>query len=229
MRQLLILAVLFSLFVSESVSAGNPGVIEARGMGVAEVQPDGVTIRFLIESKSDSSEGAQEQTTKKYANLVKDLVAFGFEEEGIRTAEYRVEKRQDIYRVAGEPPLVHYFAKHGVEVSLDDFSRISATVNMAMKAGVTYVTRITFTSTQEGDKKIEALRIAADEAIANAKVLAEAAGGRLGNLIEMKSEHIARAVPASAGGGQLTSVPVTIYPKPLQYQIRVWAEWEFEE
>ncbi len=193
---------------------------------MSEVEPDGVNLQFLIESTADAGSEAVGATTAKYSAIVSALVGAGFRESDIRTTRYVVEKREMPHRYQNEEAKIVIVARHGIELSLNDFAKIGDTVNKAVAAGATYVTNIAFTSTQRATKETEALRHAAGQARASAAVLAEAAGGRLGRLIEMQSEDFIQAAPDEERGGQITSVPVVIYPSPIRYRINVRARWE---
>ena len=120
-------------------------------------------------------------------------------------------------------------ANAAVTVTIWDIARLPIIIEAALAAGATDVGGLQFGTSDERDAQDEALRLAIAEARHDAEVIAEAAGGKLGALIEVatpqSSIRQARTMEFSGVGA---STP-QITPRNIIVMANVNVRWVFVE
>jgi uncharacterized protein len=88
------------------------------------------------------------------------------------------------------PQVVGFIASNSVRVRTDQLERVGAVIDAAIKKGATSVVGLMFYSSNVDDARRTALAQAVENARRDAEVMARAAGGQLGALIELTSEQV---------------------------------------
>jgi uncharacterized protein YggE len=162
----------------------------------------------------------------RIGEVIDALLALGFPAESLPTSHYHVTPRRarDGVRIVG------YDASSSVSVTIWELSDLPSVIEAVLAAGVTDLSGLQFGASDERGARDEALRRAVAEARHDAEVLAEAAGGRLGKLIEVSTTSSpgfrqARTMEmASVGpsGPQITPSSITV-------SAQVNVSWEYVE
>jgi len=209
-----------------SAGAGN---IVTSGYGEVRAAPDLVDIRFEVASIADLPLAAVEATAEKYTSVQVALGRLGIERSDIVTTSFRVNEKKDRNPKTGEVVSLGHEATHAIKMTIKDFAKIGAIVDAAMRAGATRLSGLDFGTTSAESINDAALESAVRRALQTATLMATAAGGRLGALVEMSSEgHVNVDVAESVAAGS-PAVPIVIVPDKLIVRKRVSAKWEFVE
>ena len=158
--------------------------ITIKGVGRYNAEPDTVEINVSLSGKSPEYEKAVEGEAQKYAYLADAIEKCGINRKDIKTGSYNV-------RISGRY-VKNSFVNEGWECSRSLTIRfpldskmlntvISAISNSLSEPNI----RIEFTLSDTEDAKYILLQNAAADAVTKAKMLAEATGVRLGELISI--------------------------------------------
>jgi uncharacterized protein YggE len=190
------------------------------------IAPDIGILEFEIVTTGENSLSVSEEAAAIYQGAVETLRDFGFGDDEIRTTQFSVSEKSERKPPSNDLVNLGFVANHKFRIEIRDFSAIGKLVNAVVGVGVKNLSKLEFESSEIGDAQQQALASAARSARQQAAIMAEAAGGHLGDLLEMESERYHEVVPAMAGGGP-SSVPVTIVPSFIVVRASVSARWEF--
>ncbi len=212
---LLVLIILLSFFKYSFYSS----TVAATGTSTLEVVPDFVSVYFNVDTKGTTAKEASDKNTKIFDKMESALLAVGIEESEIKTSGFNVYPNYDYYN--GGQRIIGYSASHSVkvEVSVDKRDKIGNTIDAGVGAGAG-VSYINYEINEENQKKykIEAIKLATEDARAKAGALAEGSGSSLGSLISVSSSEFGYvpwlaasedAVKGSSGAEIATSINPT--------------------
>ncbi len=222
--------VVAALAMAVPPSAGA-GSIVTSGYGEVMAAPDLVDIRLEVASVDDLPLVAVEATAEKYKSVQAALEKLGIKRGDIITTTFRVNAKQDRNYKTGEIVTLGQEATHAIKVTIKDFAKIGPIVDAAMAAGATRLSGLDFRTTAAESLNDAALESAVKRALKTATLMATAAGGQLGALVEMNSEgYISSEVTDSMSmAAGVPAVPIVIVPDKLVVRKRVSVKWEFVE
>jgi uncharacterized protein YggE len=150
----------------ESPSRG----ITVQATGVAEVVPDSVALSFSVTAVAESSEDAVDEVARLADAARGSLRESGVDEDQISTRTVTTFPEYQ-YDVDGKQALVGYRATQSFAVDIDDAERAGAVVD-ALVSAVGNGLQIESVTPEVGDNE-EALEVARESAIRNARVKAK--------------------------------------------------------
>jgi uncharacterized protein YggE len=163
------------------------------GEGEVEVAPDRAYVSFAVEASEKNLADAEKIVTEGTAKLLKLCESLGIAKGNVRSAQLNVHPQYDGGVVSNRPRIVGYSVSRQVEVDLRDLGKLGKLLQGAVDAAANRVAGVNFGSTRKDEHQRAALALAAQDARANAEVLAGAMGVKLGRL---------HALTASESGGQ---------------------------
>ncbi|GJM02790.1 MAG: SIMPL domain-containing protein [Rhodomicrobium sp.] len=226
---LMTLALMFSVTspltgsLSEAV-AETKRVITMTGRASVGAAPDKVEISLGVSSKAETARDALTLNTANMNNVLKTLKDNGIEEKFIQTSNFSIQPDYEHFRDGRAPKIRGYRVSNSVKVLVEEIDKVGALLDKVVSSGSNQINGIRFLVSKEDELKDEARKSAVAVATRKAKLYAEAAGVKLGDVIMItESSHggghpvpIARtlakeanAVPI-AGGEQQLSVSVTM-------------------
>lgn len=164
--------------VQPAACPGGP-IITTAGAGRVAIPADGATVHILVQALRPTPTAASSAMAERIEAVLAALSAAGGEAR--TTTGYSLDSERN--RETGEH--VGYRARSGVEVKIDDLSRLSPLLEAALAGGATDISSLHFTAAGEREAYDRALVAAYSQAARDARVLAEAAGARLGALVEL--------------------------------------------
>jgi uncharacterized protein YggE len=209
----------------------NVQVIETTATGEVTVPADIATVSIGAQFRDSRAKAAAEQLAAATASIVEALVYLGFSADSIPTTGFDVSPEYD-YRQEGRP-LIGYNASGSVEVRLRDLSRIGEVIDAVLAAGADDISSISYSTTRLEEVRAEALRMAVDRARNDAGVLAQAAGGQIGELLEIST------APRTGAGGPVypeavvvsraatQGAPTHVTPRQVRVAVSIVARWRF--
>ncbi len=153
--------------------------------GKVSVKPDMAEFVVVLQSNAKSAERAAAETAEKYRRVQAALRLATVPLEDAPTASYTVSPNWEWDQLQGKSLLKGYTARHALMVKVRSLGLIGRAIDAAVQAGVDEVQSITFSSSRYEELRQEALAAAVGNARRDAAVMARAAGGRLGQLIEV--------------------------------------------
>jgi len=199
----------------------DPSQITAAGTGEAHASPDRAVIQVGVAVEDTSASAAASANAALVAAVMDALTGFGFSAESLPMIAYGVTPIYD--RATGTRTLTGYNAHASIRITVHELNRLGEILDAALAAGANDVPYIRFEASDEPVARRRALMEAVAHARADAAVLAEAAGGRLGKLIELST---------GGGGGPVMmraarTGELTITPPDVVIRASVTGRWEF--
>lgn len=163
------------------------------GEGEVEVAPDRADVSFAVEASEKTLADAERIVTEGTAKLLKLCESLGIAKAHVRSAQLAVHPQYDTGVVSNRPRIVGYRVSRQVEVDLRDLGKLGKLLQGAVDSAANRVAGVNFGSSRKDEHQRAALALAAQDARANAEVLATAMGVKLGRL---------HALTAAESGGQ---------------------------
>lgn len=180
-------AVLLMVSLAVPALADSDRVIQVTGSGVVSLAADTASIQIGVETRSDNVKDAQQENANLMAAVLEAIKNTGVDEKDIMTSQFNVFGGYDYSSdmLGRETRTPYYEVNNNVTVTIHDLSMVGTVLDAAMEAGANTTYGISFSSTQANEAYQKALTRAVEDAMTKAKVLATAAGVKLGELIRI--------------------------------------------
>jgi uncharacterized protein YggE len=208
-------------------SAGPPQVVTT-GTGQAHVAPDRATVLIGVQTKAASAEAAVADNSRRQRAVIDTLRALGLTQAQISTTGFSVSP--DVRYLPNQPPRVTGYTVSNVVSAdvrrLDDVGRV---LEAAIAKGANEISGLQFYSSRADSARRSAMAEAVANAKGDAEVLARAAGGSLGSLIELSSMGSPiRPVMQRAMAADAVAAPMPpIEPGEQTISVTVTTKWAF--
>lgn len=212
---------------SQTEPAG-PALI-ARGNGETTSAPNRAELMVQVETRgTDATRAGQQNAVIIRAVLDTLKSGFGLTDRDLSTAGYSLQP-QMVYPGDGKAPqVVGYVAANSIRVRTDRLERVGSLIDAATKKGATSIVGLSFYSSNVDDARRVALAQAVENARKDAEVMARAAGGQLGALIELTSEQVDVIRPPSPMFEMRAKVAETpVQPGEEKITAAVVGRWRF--
>ncbi|NBB50985.1 DUF541 domain-containing protein [Rhizobium sp. CRIBSB] len=209
--------------------------IMVSGEGEATVAPDMAVISLAVVRDADTASEALSANSAAMTEVLAALKAQGIAEKDLQTTDFSIQpKYKQETRTDGSyeaPVIVGYTVSNGLTVRVRDLAKLGALIDQSVKLGVNQGGGISFTN-DDPEATIEAARKqAVEKAAAKAKTLTEAAGVKLGRVVEI-SENFARPMPqmyAAAPMAKMADESVPIASGENLYTVTVNITYAIEQ
>lgn len=231
-------SVLAGGFITQVLAAETErreATIMVSGEGEATVAPDMAVISLAAVRDAETAAEALSANSAAMTEVLAALKAQGIAEKDLQTTDfsiqpkYKQETRNDGTYEA--PVIVGYTVSNGLTVRVRDLSQLGTILDQSVKLGVNQGGGISFTN-DDPEATIEAARKqAVEKAAAKAKTLTEAAGVKLGRVVEI-SENFARPMPqvyAAAPMAKMADESVPIASGENLYTVTVNITYAIEQ
>lgn len=235
-NQVIRAGVIAALFAVPSFAVGQavpqvtqspaPPQIVVTGTGEAIVVPDRATLLLGVQTRATTAAAAGAENARRLQAILDALRALGLSSEQLSTANYNVSPDMQYSPNGQTPPrVIGYVVTNMVKAELRKLEDVARVIDAALAKGANEVSSLNLYSSKADSARRAALGLAVDDARADAEVLARAAGGTLGQLLELTTvtnptypipvmaRNMAMAAPAPKtpieGGQQTISVTVT--------------------
>jgi uncharacterized protein YggE len=209
--------------------SGPAAVVETQGRGEVMVSPDRGELILTVETRGSDAVMASQQNATIVRAIVDSLRrGFSLAQADVTTAGYNLHP-QMVYPGDGKPPQVTgYVVSNSVRVRVSHLERMGAIIDAGIRKGATGIGAISFYSSNEADARRAALTNAVENARRDAQVIARAAGGELGGLIEISTESVEIPRPVTMMMRAQAAAEVTpIQPGEERVTAFVRVRWSF--
>jgi uncharacterized protein YggE len=207
-------------------------MIVVSGHADATIPANRATVRIAVETRGETAAAAGAENARIQEAVVAALRAAGVARADITSAGYNVATN---YRPPEGPRQTPqpdgYIARNAVHVQLSALDRVGPVIDAALAAGANRIDGVQFTATQTDSARRVALAEAIATARADATIMARAAGGSLGRLLELSTEFSPARMPYAlqmAGGVARARATTEIEPREVTVNAVVVGRWEFE-
>ena len=165
--------------------------ISVTGEGRAAIAPDMAILSLTVTRVADTAKAALSANSAAMREVMDALKADGMAERDMQTSEFSIFPRYsqpDPTRQGKgdpQPQIIGYQVSYGLTLRVRDITKLGAILDRSVTLGVNQGGQITFTNADPDKAVEEARRKAVADAMAKAKVLAEAAGLALGPVMSI--------------------------------------------
>ena len=184
-------------FSVSSVTTTKDKLFTVEGKAEATAVPDSALISFGVTKDAATVQQAKDEVNKITNQITDEIKKLGVEVKDIKTTNYSVNPQYDY--TFGKQQLRGYTVAADMQVKLKPIDQANKAIDIATKLGATNVSGVQFVLEESQQKALEdkTRKEAINNAKEKAKSLADAAGIRLGRIIDVQEN----------GGGQ----PPVIY------------------
>lgn len=173
--------------VAPGSSPATPQIVTSATAEV-ELKPDRATLVFTVESRGSTAVDAGAETARKQRAVFDALRALGVAADQMSTASIEIHP-EFIYPGENKPRRISgYVARNSLRVEVRNIDQTGALIDAALAKEATGIGSLQFSSSRQDDARRAALESAVTKARAEAEAMARAAGGTLGNLIELSAQ-----------------------------------------
>jgi uncharacterized protein YggE len=176
-----------SVPAQQTSSEPRSPMITVSAHGEIQVVPDRAYILLSVQTRESSAAEAASENAAKQTAIITALRSMGIAASQISTQNYTVspETRNDSGNHT--PRVVSYLVSNSIRIEVSDLSLIGRVVDASLSHGANQVSSLSFFESNADQLYRNALTLAVSNAKAQANVMAIAAGGHLGELIELNS------------------------------------------
>lgn len=188
--------------------------ISVGARGEVKVSPDRATIQISVQTKAETAAAAATENARKQQAVIGALKALGLSDKDISTSGYNVYPEQR-YEPNREPVITGYNVTNTLTVDLKNVAMVGRVIDAALGKGANMISSLEFYSSNSEAARREAIAIAVRKARLDAEAAAKAAGGSLGELLEItlgaayppQPKYVAMSARVTQGGVQ-DSTPI---------------------
>ena len=178
MRRLLPLLALGFAAAAQAQPSPAPRVVQVTGQGEATVAPDRAQLSMAIEARNADLAIAERSINDSTRAALAALKGLGLKDEDISTASYAVNPEYDW--VDNRQVFRGYFARREINLALRDLAKMGDVMQKLTKAGVNQINPPVLQSSKLKQIERGALAAAMDDAVGQARVVAESLTMKLG-------------------------------------------------
>jgi uncharacterized protein YggE len=158
-------------------------VITVSGTGNSELAPDQATLSIGITAREKTAKAAQNAVNEQIAKIIAGVTPLVGEKKYIQTSNFSLypeyANNENVTRV------VAYNGNNTLTIQVNKIANVGPVIDAAVAAGATNIQGISFGLQDSTAARNDALRNAVKDAKGKATAMAEAAGMKLGDLIEI--------------------------------------------
>lgn len=171
----------------QSTPAHEPASLLVGATAEIRVVPDRAELSIAVESRARTAAQASSETARVQAAVLQAIRRQGVAAAEIQTRSVHVTPEYQYPREGGRPTVTGYVARNDVTVTLSDLTKVGPVIDAALGQGATNVAGPRLTVANPDSARREALEAAVRKALADAQVMARAAGVRVGRVLEMST------------------------------------------
>ncbi len=170
--------------------------ISVTGEGRAAIAPDMAILSLTVTRVADTAQAALAANSSAMREVIDALKADGLADRDIQTTDFSIFPRYsqpDPNRQGTseqQPQIIGYQVSNGVTLRVRDIAKLGTILDRSVTLGVNQGGQITFTNADPEKAVEEARRKAVTDAMAKARVLAEAAGLALGPVTSISENSL---------------------------------------
>ena len=182
MRILTTLAVTTALLMPISALADTAGTISVTGSATINVVPDMATITLGVTTTGDTAAAAMVANNAAVSAVIARLIAAKVADRDMQTSNLSINPNWVANAAGSGQQVKGYVANNMLTVRIKALDTTGAVLDTAVTDGANTLNGLTFGLADQRPTEDEARKAAVADALARAKLLAEAAGAKLGDI-----------------------------------------------
>lgn len=213
-----------------SLRAGETG-ISVSASSTVSYDPDTAEFTTTVEATDKDAAKAASKVATLWSSLQQELRKAGIPASDTSSASYTVSPEWEWNSSNGKREFRGYKARHVVRVVVRDLGKLGGAIDAVVGAGAGTVDGLSYSSSRFESLRTQALENAVKSAKGDAEVMARAAGGRLGSLLELQYGQPQNEYPvmraAMAEGFKAAPMPTDVQPGEQKLSVSVNSRWQF--
>jgi uncharacterized protein len=214
----------------ETTRAPQPQIVTNASAEV-RVTPDRATVQVGVQTRAATAAAASSQNSQKQTAIIAAIKARGIPAEQIGTSNFNVipETRYD-REGQSAPRTTSYLVINTITVEVKRIDQVGPVIDAALGAGANQINSLAFGVSNPDSARRAALAVAVAKSRADADVIARAAGGTLGSLIEINAaDGYSPSPPRPFMSREVMAADAKVPVEPGQESITatVSARWQF--
>ncbi|MEP1209332.1 MAG: SIMPL domain-containing protein [Rhizobiaceae bacterium] len=220
----------------ETMPKAQMAVISVSATGSATAVPDLARLDLSVQREAKTARAALDANNKAMADVLKAMRDAGIEDRDLQTSNFNIQPRYHYPKSSSgrnKPPiLVGYIVTNSLTVRVRDLNNLGAILDRSVSLGVNSGGGISFSSDRPEPIIEQARKNAVAKAITKAKTLTEAAGVKLGRIVEISETN--RQPPRPRAMARMESAMAADAAVPIaagenSYSITVNIKWELDQ
>jgi uncharacterized protein YggE len=212
-----------------TVAAAAPSLVSS-GQGEAKVNPDRASVLVNVQTRASTAAAAGAENATRTGAVLDALAKLGLPRDQLSTEGYTVYPEMAYDRNGGTPRVTGYVVTNTVRAETRHPEQAGQMVDAALTAGANMINSLTFYASNIDEPRRQAIAIAVSNARADADAMARAAGGSLGNLIELSTQGPTippRPMYDLARSAKVMQAETPVNPGQQTVSVFVNARWQF--
>lgn len=197
--------------------------ITVSATGLVSAEPDQARLSSGVVVEAPTAREALTKNTDAMKQVIAELKASGVEAKDIQTSSFNVEP-VTVYGKEGQAPrITGYRVANQVSILVRDLSKLGAVLDQVITVGANQLSGLSFEVSKEETLKDDARKDAMANALRRAKLLAEAGGATVGDVMQI-SEDVGYQGPrpfADVRMAKAESVPIEAGTNALEARVTV--------
>jgi uncharacterized protein YggE len=212
-------------------SGAPPATVAVSGSGESQVVPDRARLSIGVQTQAPTAADASARNSTQQRAVIDALRGLGVAADQITTSGYNVYPEQTYDQATRRSRITGYNVQNTVTVELSRIAQVGPALDAVLARGANLVSSLQLYSSQAEAVRRRALQNAVERARADADAMAAAAGGRLGDLVELSSDVSAPPRPmmqmdfARARAASVEAPPVSEGTQTINATVS--ARWRF--
>lgn len=203
--------------------------ISLAATGAIKTAPDKVDISTGVTNQAPTAKEALAKNSAVIAQVIDTLKGEGLDPKDIQTTNFSVNPVYEERKEGRSPAIIGYQVTNSVRITVHDIGKLGQILDKVVSLGSNDVGSIEFGVSEPQALKDEARKRAVSEAIANAKLYAEAVDGTLGKVLTIsEDEGAVVARYASPAPMEIATKAVPIEAGTTTVEVRVHVTFELE-
>jgi uncharacterized protein len=208
------------------------GTISASGQGEAKVTPDRVAVLINVQTRGATAAATASDNATRTKAVFDAMARLGLPKDQVTTEGYSVYPEMQYNRADGGSRVIGYVANNTIRVESRQTDQAGPIIDAALTAGANNINGVSFYAQSIDEPRRAAISFAVASARADADAMARAAGGTVGELLEL-STNGPTAVPrrfdaiAVKAANSAVAAPTTMNPGEQTVNVYVTARWRF--
>lgn len=171
-----------------ATAAGMPPSLVTSGQGEAKVTPDRVSVLVNVQTRAVTATAAASANAQRTKAVLDALGRLGLSKDQLSTEGYSAYPEMSYDRAGGTPRVIGYVVTNSVRAESKRVDQGGAIIDAALEAGANVINSLSFYASSIDEPRRQAISLAVASARADAEAMAQAAGGRLGTLLELSTQ-----------------------------------------
>jgi uncharacterized protein YggE len=181
------------LFSATRLSAQQPNpvpigpILSTSGQGEAKITPDRASVSVNVQTRGSTAAAAAAENATRTKAVFDAMARIGLPKDQVTTEGYTVYPEMQYNRDGGAPRVSGYVATNTVRVESKRTDQVGTIIDAAIGAGANLINGVTFYAESIDSARRQAIASAVASARADAEAMARAAGGSVGELLELST------------------------------------------